>query len=134
MARLAFPEISQVDLVAIEEIARRYYESWFSGDGDGMRSVLHEHLAKRSIVDPGRGDSPLEEDTSESMVRQTLSGEGTQDRAPFEISILDAFRNIASVKVVGGPYLDYLHVGRFGERWLIVNALWEPRTRAGKPD
>jgi len=34
----------------------------------------------------------------------------------------------ASVKVLSEPFVDYLHLARFGERWLIVNVLYERRS------
>ena len=55
-------------------------------------------------------------------------GVATQE---YEVTVLDVFPNIASVKVASGPIMDYLHVARFGHRWLIVNALYEPRQRPG---
>lgn len=33
----------------------------------------------------------------------------------------------ASVAVLWMPYMGYLHIARFGDRWLIVNALWQRR-------
>jgi Putative lumazine-binding len=29
--------------------------------------------------------------------------------------------------VVSAAFVDYLHLARFDQRWLIVNVLWEPR-------
>jgi hypothetical protein len=40
--------------------------------------------------------------------------------------VLDISKDIAAVKVVSKPFIEYLQLGRFGDRWLIVNALYEP--------
>jgi hypothetical protein len=123
-------EISAADRAAIEHAARDYFDSWFAGDPEKMGACLHPKLVKRAIDAPDRGDSTLNEDTWQSMVEATRRGVGTKHRGtPYEVTVLDAFRNVASVKVAGGPYVDYVHVGRFGKSWRIVNALWEPTAR-----
>lgn len=64
------------------------------------------------------------------LVAFTRAGHGTETPAPdrtYRVTVLDVFRNTASVKVVSYPFVDYLHLARSGERWLIVNVLWEPR-------
>jgi hypothetical protein len=43
------------------------------------------------------------------------------------------FRRIASVRVLSSPYMDLLHVARIGDRWWIVNVLWEPRDDEMEP-
>jgi len=122
--------ISREQLQAIEQAARDYYEGWFEGDPDRMASSLHPGLAKRNIDEPDRTDSPLDENDWQSMVDGAREGRGTKHRGtPFEVSILDATPNMASVRVEGGPYIDLLHVGRFGDTWRIVNVLWEPRVQ-----
>jgi Putative lumazine-binding len=40
------------------------------------------------------------------------------------VIVLDAFRDIATVKVRSAPFVEYLHLARFDNRWLIVNALY----------
>lgn len=124
-------DLSASDLACIEQAARDYYEAWFTGDGDRMARCLHPQLAKRNIDQPDRADSPVDENTWDSMVEGAREGRGTKHRGtPFEITVLDTTRNMASVRVEGGPYVDLLHVGRFGEAWRIVNVLWEPRDSA----
>ena len=120
------------DLEAITAVARDYIEAWLDGDGGRMRRCLHPELVKRTIVrDPGSDDWRLGRPAdAEIMVQWTREGEGRtaipRERA-FEIVVEDAFRHIASVKVLSYPYMDYLHVAKLGERWLIVNVLWELR-------
>ena len=128
----AIEPTSREDLEAITAVARDYIESWLDGDGGRMRRCLHPELVKRTIVrDPASADWRLGRPAdAEIMVHWTREGEGRtaipRERA-FEIVVEDAFRHIASVKVLSYPYMDYLHVAKLGERWLIVNVLWELR-------
>jgi ketosteroid isomerase-like protein len=120
------------DIEAITEIARAYIEGWFDGDEERMRRCLHPDLVKRTIYrDPKSGEWGLgRPSTAEMMVGWTRDGEGrttvARERA-FEIEVQDVFRHIAAVRVLSYPYMDYLHVAKIGNRWLIVNVLWELR-------
>jgi hypothetical protein len=127
---VAPPEPGDVD--AITDTARDYIEGWLDGDQERMSRCLHPNLVKRTIYhDPERGDWELGRTaTAEMMVGWTREGEGhtavARERA-FEITVQDVFRHIASVKVLSYPYMDYLHVAKIGDRWLIANVLWEVR-------
>lgn len=46
--------------------------------------------------------------------------------------MLDIADNIASVKVVSQPFVDYLHLAKLDGRWSIVNALYEDREPAAE--
>jgi len=113
------------DQEAILAPARDYIEAWLDGDTDRMARCLHPDLVKRAIdADSETGVYTMSRD---DMVTATASGRGTRLERPYDISVLDSFGDIASVRVLSSAYMDYLHVGRFGERWLIVNVLWQPR-------
>ena len=43
--------------------------------------------------------------------------------AQIQIKIEDVFRHIASVKVLSNAFMDYLHIAKIGDQWLIVNVL-----------
>lgn len=128
----AIPRPTSDDLEAIAAVAGDYIEGWLDGDEGRMRSCLHPELVKRTIGrDPASGDWRLGRPAdAEIMVQWTREGEGRtaipRERA-FEIVVEDVFRHIASVKVVSHPYMDYLHIAKLGERWFIVNVLWELR-------
>lgn len=123
---------SRDDLEAIAAVARDYIEGWLDGDEERMRRCLHPELVKRTIErdpasDAWRLGRPAD---AEMMVGWTREGEGRTaipaERA-FEIVVEDVFRHIASVKVLSHPYMDYLHIAKLGDRWFIVNVLWELR-------
>ena len=117
--------VSSADLQAIIQTATEYFQSWFAGDAERMRSVLHPALAKRRVRDPSTGSLDLAEDPAEALIGETASGEGAAFHPRQDVTVLDAFRNMATVKVTSQPFVEYLHLSRFGEKWLIVNALYE---------
>ena len=117
-------EASSAEVEAVTRVATEYFQSWFAGDGERMRACLHPALAKRTAEEPGAESLVLHEDPTEGLVADTASGEGTGFDPLQEITVLDVFRDIATVMVRSEPFVEYLHLARFGSRWLIVNALY----------
>jgi len=120
------------DVEAITAVARDYVEGWFDGDPERMRRCLHPELVKRTIWhQPETGGWSLGRAASaEAMIDGAEEGVGrtaANGGRPINIEIEDVFRHIAAVKVLSGPFMDYLHVAKIGDKWLIVNVLWELR-------
>lgn len=120
-------QVSDADRAAIVESARDYIESWLDGDPARMARCLHPELAKRSVEQPGSSDCTVENLTRDVMVAATGEGRGTRYERPYEITLLDAYGDIATVRVFSSVYMDYLHVCRCGDRWLLLNVLWQRR-------
>ena len=97
-----------------------------------MRRCLHPDLVKRTVyygLHDGTWQLGRVAD-AEMMVGWTRNGGGSEAPEPermFEITVLDVFRHIATVKVRSHPYMDYLHVAKINDDWVIVNVLWEVR-------
>ncbi|MBA3689942.1 MAG: nuclear transport factor 2 family protein [Actinobacteria bacterium] len=124
MATNSTDETSSADIEAVSKVAEEYFQSWFAGDGERMRTCLHPSLAKRTPEDPGAERLLLHEDPAERLVLDTVSGGGTRFDPLQDVTVLDVFRDIATVMVRSEPFHEYLHLARFGDRWLIVNALY----------
>jgi hypothetical protein len=121
------PPVSEADRARIAAAATDYIASWIDGDPERMARCLHPALAKRSVEPDERGDATLDETTYGQMVEGAGAGRGRRVEPGFDVTILDAVGDIASVRVASSAYIDYLHIARFGDRWLLVNVLWQPR-------
>jgi hypothetical protein len=120
--------ISAEDREKILAAAADYIESWLDGDAERMARCLHPDLAKRSVESgPGGGGCTIDNLSREEMIQATAEGRGKKYARPYEVSILDAFGDIATVRVFSSVYMDYLHVARCGDRWLLLNVLWQRR-------
>ncbi len=117
------------DSAAIRAAALDYIEGWYEGDAERMEQALHPDLAKRMVyADRESGASKLHDMTAQQLVSGTRGGGGS--RTPVEerradVTILDIFGNAASVKVVARDWVDYLHIAKYDDRWVIINVLWE---------
>lgn len=112
------------DLEAIRRVCTDYIESWLDGDVERTRRCLHPQLAKRRVADPS---GALHEVPTEDMLADAASGAKQGVGRGYEVAILDVARDVATAKVLSEPFVDYLHLARIGDRWVIVNAIYEWR-------
>ncbi len=121
--------LSDVEAAAIKAPALDYIEGWYTGDAARMERALHPDLAKRiPRTDPQTGRTHVDHLGAMQLVQYTRAGYGLKtpaDKRVAEVTILDAYDNIAVVKVVSAAYVDYLQVAKVDDRWLIVNVLWQ---------
>ena len=115
------------DMTGIVAAVTDYIESWLDGDGERMGRCLHPALAKRAVDDPSSGSLELDEAPHDEMVAAAGRREREPSARAYELTVLDVFDGIATVKLLSAWYMDYLHLARFGDRWLIVNVLYAVR-------
>jgi hypothetical protein len=121
-------DLDGTERAAILAPALDYIESWLDGDPDRMARCLHPELVKREVEYDGPDRTPrLDTMSRADMVAATAQGYGRRYERPYQATVLDAFGDIATVRVFSSVYMDYLHVARFGDRWQLVNVLWQRR-------
>ena len=123
---------SAEDLEGITQASQDYIEGWYFADAKRMQRCLHPDLVKRTLIHDETEDTwRLRQPTTMArMVEHTREGGGSWIPEPertYEITILDVFRHIATVKIQSRHMVDYLHVVKLGGRWQIANILWEVR-------
>lgn len=119
---------SAADAAAIKQTALDYIEGWYEGNAERMERAVHPELAKRIVQTNAQGRSRLDQMSAMTLVMGTRRGGGKDtpaEKQQKDVTILDVFENAASVKVVASDWVDYLHMAKFGGRWVIVNVLWE---------
>lgn len=128
-------KLLQADSLAIEQAALNYIEGYYEGNVERMKKAVHPDLAKRIVQTKPDSASILHHMTAEKLIEITSKGDGKRiprERRQKDIRILDIFQNAASVKVVAGDWIDYLHVARFNGEWVIINVLWEMKPRENR--
>jgi hypothetical protein len=119
---------SASEAAAIKQTALDYIEGWYEGNAERMERAVHPELAKRIVQTNAQGRSRLDQMSAMTLVMGTRRGGGKDtppEKQQKDVTILDVYENAASVKVVASEWIDYLHMAKFGGRWVIVNVLWE---------
>ena len=134
VAAIALPSTSHAqsaaDTAAIRAAALDYIEGWYTGNAERMERAVHPDLAKRIMNTDQRGRRVLGHQSAMTLVLNTRRGAGKETPVAeqrTDVRILDIFGNAASVRIDAGGWVDYLHVARWNDRWVIVNVLWELR-------
>lgn len=123
----AAPQPSAPDLAAIEAACYDYLDGQLEGDPVRVARSLHPDLAKRSAIGETVDEKfALRRMTKEELVDLTRQGvlKTPKDQWNRSCKVLDVTDSAAAVRAETPWFVDYFHVGKFGERWLIVNALW----------
>ena len=134
VAGSTFSLMAQADLEreAIKRTALNYAEGWYEGNADKMESALHPDLAKRIVRTNDKGQSGLGQMSAMSLVQGTRGGSGKQTPAAEQqkdVTILDLIGGAATVKLEMRDWVDYMHIGKFNGKWVIVNVLWEMKPK-----
>lgn len=127
LSSLPTAEPDKATIAAIEATCFDYIDGQLEGNPQRVARSLHPDLAKRAPI----GDTPderlgLRRMSKEELVSLTKQGALKTPKEQWDRSckILDVTDNAASVRLETPWFVDYFHMGRFGDRWIIVNALW----------
>ena len=126
------PAQTAADSSAIVATALDYIDGFYTSDAARMERALHPELAKRIVVDPAGPESRLQNMSAQQLIDATAGGGAARipdDAKKTDVSILDIYNNIASVRIDAGVWIDYLHIARWNGEWKIVNVLWEMAPR-----
>ncbi len=122
--------VEPATLAAIESTCFDYLDGQLEGDPARVARALHPDLAKRRVL----GDTPderlgLRRMGKAELVELTRQGVLKTPREQWDRSctVLDVAGDAAAVRAETPWFVDYFHMGKFGERWIIVNALWHSK-------
>ena len=118
---------------AVEAVAFDYADGQLEGDVARVTRALHPDLAKRAVRAKPDPDETLalRRMSRDELIDLTRQGalKTPRDQWDRTVRVLDVAGNVAVARVETPWFVDYLNLGRFGERWVIVNALWYPKPR-----
>lgn len=97
----------------------------YTADAARMQRALHPDFHKRTLRTMN-GQMEIREDSVQSMVEGVRLGTGkdipTGDRVQ-KIEVLDVYRDAASVKVVTGRWIDYMHLTKLNGEWRVLDVV-----------
>lgn len=126
------PAQTAADSSAIIATALDYIDGFYTSDAARMERALHPELAKRIVRAPSGPASQLENMTAQQLIDVTGRGGAAgipEEARKKDVTILDIYHNMASVRIDAGVWIDYLHVAGWNGEWKIINVLWEMAPR-----
>jgi hypothetical protein len=90
-----------------------------------MQRSLHPGFHKRTLWTVN-GQTRITEDTVQSMVEGVALGTGKdipRNERVKSIQVLDLYRDAASVKVVTGRWIDYMHLSKLNGEWRVLDVV-----------
>ena len=105
---------------AMRKPALDYVEGWYQKDAERVKRGLHPDLAKRNLDENGG----IGQYTRQSLLDIVPVYGGSGSEKKFEFTVLDAGKDIASVKVVSDAFTDYIHLIKWKGQWYVLNVLW----------
>jgi len=118
------------DRHAVEQAVYDYVDGLYQVDPGRIDRSVHRELAKRGFHS-ARPGGPYEESTMSFAQLRTLAERWNRARrvnpatAPREVVVLDLLDQTASAKLTAQWGVDYLHLGKYDGRWMIVNIVWQ---------
>lgn len=136
LSAAALPANAQADaatIQAIEAVAYDYVDGQLEGDPARVARALHPDLAKRAVRPTPDKDEvlALRRMSKDELVELTRQGvlKTPKEKWDRSVRVLDVTGTVAVARVETPWFVDYFHMGRFGDRWVIVNAMWQPKGR-----
>lgn len=129
----ATPAMDPEAVKAVEAVAYDYVDGQLEGDVARVTRALHPDLAKRAVRGKPDPDETLalRRMSRDELIDLTRQGalKTPRDQWDRSVRVLDIAGDAAVARVETPWFVDYLNLGRFGERWVIVNALWHAKPR-----
>jgi hypothetical protein len=123
------PAQTAADREAVRQAALDYVEGIYQVQPERIERSVHAGLVKRGFARRGEDTTyqPMSQMTFEQLVAlaRNWNRDGKQDTRLKEVILLDVQDITASAKVVATWGTDYMQLAKFGDRWKIVNILWQ---------
>jgi len=125
------PELDPAQVRAVEAVAYDYVDGQLEGDAARVARSLHPDLAKRAVRPDPDETLGLRRMSKDELVDLTKQGvlKTPRDQWSRSVKVLDIAGDVAVARVETPWFTDFFHLGRFGDRWVIVNAMWQPKPR-----
>lgn len=120
---------AEADSSAIRQVALDYIDGYYTADAERMERALHPALKKRMVyTHPKTGADSLNRQDAQVLLASTRTREPTpESKRRAEVTVLDIYKDAASVRIDANGWVDYLHVAKWRGDWKIINVLWELR-------
>ena len=127
-------ESTQTDDQAVKQTILDYVEGVYEADPSRIERSVHPALAKRGffVNEAGATESLMSfAEFIDHTKTYNQDGQFPPD-APKDIIIYEILDHTASAKLIAAWGIDYMHLAKYEDRWMIVHVLWQthPQNKA----
>jgi len=119
---------SAKDIAEIKRISLGYLIALQQRKPELMNEVLSNKLSKHTVGTYAEGGQYLRETTYDNLLKFAKSWNSDGTRFPpqpsNQVTILDSYKNMATVKLVSDNWYEYLHLVKLDGKWKIKNLVW----------
>lgn len=118
---------AEVEREAVRQAMLDYVEGVYEADPTRIERSVHPDLAKRGFF-------VSNDEAAESIMPFTAFIEHTKtynkdgqfpSDAPKEITLYEVLDHTASARLRAAWGIDYIHLAKYNEKWMIVHVLWQ---------
>ena len=122
------------DSAAIRRAALDYVEGFYEGDSTKHVRSIRSDVFKYGFWLPRdstrwQGEQMPWSEFLAYTRRMRARGATTPATAPKEVHLLDVLDHMAAAKVTAFWGVDYLLLGKYGDRWMVSSVLWQSAPR-----
>lgn len=119
---------SENDIAEIKRISLGYLIALQQRKPALMKEVMRKELSKHTVGTYAEGGQYLRPTTYDNMIKfaQSWNSDGTRfpPNPRNQVTILDSYKNMATVKLVSDNWYEYLHLVKVSGKWKIKNLIW----------
>jgi hypothetical protein len=117
----------EVEHKAVRETVLDYVEGVYEADPTRIERSVHPDLAKRGFfIEQQEATESIMSFTQFLEHTKTYNKDGQfPPDAPKEIIIYEVLDHTASTKLTAAWGIDYMHLAKYGDKWMIVHVLWQ---------
>lgn len=119
------------EVAAITQVSLDYLNALKQLDPRLMKAVMHPALSKHTVppFPAPNGEVSLRETSYQRMIEHAehwnKSGINFPPTMTNNVTVLDQYNNMATVKMVSDNWVEYLHLVKLNGKWQIKNLLWD---------
>ena len=117
----------EIEKEAVRQAILDYVEGVYEADPTRIERSVHPELSKRGFF-------VSKDEATESIMSFSAFIEHTKTYnkdgqfppdAPKEIILYDVLDHTASAKLIAAWGIDYMHLAKYNNKWMIVHVLWQ---------
>jgi len=121
---------NQDDVKAVEAAANNYLLGFYEGKPELLEKVLSPELKKLGWWRPNKdedyqGPFYISKEESLEFAPRYAAGQNLPSTAYRKITVFEVLDKTAVVKAEAVWGVDYLHLAKIDDQWLIYNAIWQ---------